>query len=379
MATNGAPSIIRALAPQVVSLPQLKMFVENLLPKVADHVSPSVLMVTSGSSTNGNRDISPFVQVQVESLEEIGWTVHYGLVDDRRSAGGIMRNTRRLTDDVRRLQPGVVHAQFGSVIAAIACRIRGVTPLVISFCGSDLLGSFNSGSASWVRDRAARLISLATARRAAALIVKSKNLYEGLPQRLRRKAVLLPNGVDVSRFFPLPQRECRCQLGWSARSKIVLFNASVGVNQRVKNLPLARATVDLVRQSIPDVCLKVISNTSHDLLPVVLSAADCLLVTSFSEGSANLPKEAMACGLPVVSVPCGDAIERLRDTHPGSVCSYDACALSEAVKEVLTSAKRSNGPEELVAQGLTSAQVAQGLVKIYVRAQTGPRKVLCRT
>lgn len=332
-------------------------------------MTSSVLMVTAGSPGDGKRSISSFVKVQAESLEEIGWTVHYGLVDDRRSVLGIMRNTRRLSHDCRRLRPGVVHAQYGSVLAAIACQFWNVAPIVISFCGTDLLGSYNSGFASCVRDPAARLIGLAAARRAAALIVKSRNLLAQLSQDLQQKAVLLPNGVDVKRFFPRAKLESRSQLGWPTKAKIVLFNASRGEGQRAKNLPLAQDVVDLVARSVPDLCFKVISDVKHDLMPLLLNAADCLLVTSLSEGSPNLSKEAMACGLPVVSVPCGDARERLRDTHPGGVCPYDASVLSDAVKEVLRLGRRSNGPERLASQGLTSDRVAYQLAELYMRVQ----------
>jgi teichuronic acid biosynthesis glycosyltransferase TuaC len=326
-------------------------------------------MVASGSPANGMCDVSPYLRVQAESLEEIGWNVRYCLVDDRRSFGGILRNARRLAEEVNRSRPGVVHAQFGSVIAGIACCSRQAVPLVISFCGSDLLGSFNFGIRLRLRDWAARFISIAAAGRAAVLIIKSQNLLDRLPTRLQRNAVILPNGVDVKRFFPRPQMECRSQLGWSMRSKIILFNAGLGENQQAKNLPLAQATVSAVRQSFPDVYFQIISDTNHELMPVLLNAADCLLVTSFSEGSANLPKEAMACGLPVVSVPCGDASERLATTHPGSVCPYDPSALSQAIKEVFSSGKRSNGPEQLVAQELMSQQVARRLVDIYSSVQ----------
>ena len=326
-------------------------------------------MVTSGSSANGVRDVSPYLRVQAESLEEIGWSVRYSLVDDRRSFGGIRRNARRLVEEVNSSCPGVVHAQFGSVIAGIACCSRQAAPLVISLCGSDLLGSFNSGITLRLRDSAARFISIAAADRAAALVVKSQNLFDRLPPRLQRNAVILPNGVDVKRFFPKPQVECRSQLGWRMGSKIILFNAGLGENQRAKNLPLAQATISAVRRSFPDVCFQIISNTGYELMPILLNAADCLLVTSFSEGSANLPKEAMACGLPVVSVPCGDASERLATTHPGSVCPYNPDVLGQAIREVLSSERRSNGPEQLVVQGLTSPQVARRLVDIYASVQ----------
>jgi glycosyltransferase involved in cell wall biosynthesis len=101
----------------------------------------------------------------------------------------------------------------------------------------------------------------------------------------------------------------------------------------------------------------------------MLNAADCLLVTSLHEGSPNIVKEAMACNLPVVSVPCGDVVERLEKTYPGSIRPYDAAALAGAIYEVLKTGRRSNGREQIVIQGLTLAKIAERLVQIYRHVQ----------
>jgi glycosyltransferase involved in cell wall biosynthesis len=220
-----------------------------------------------------------------------------------------------------------------------------------------------------IREVGGRRIGLWAARRAAAVIVKSNNLYEALPIGLRHKARVLPNGVDTILFRPMARDECRDKLGWNKRSKVVLFNGSKDDNQNSKNPVLARETVDIVAQTVPDIFLHVISKATHADVQLMLNAADCLLVTSLHEGSPNIVKEAMACNLPVVSVMCGDVEERLRMTRPGSVCSYDAEVLARAIRGVLNSASRSNGREQLIAQGLTTTKVAERLIQIYQQIQ----------
>ena len=102
-------------------------------------------------------------------------------------------------------------------------------------------------------------------------------------------------------------------------------------------------------------------------MPVMLNAADCLLVTSFHEGSPNLVKEAMACGLPIVSVPCGDVTERLTTLRVGQVCPFEARALGDALVDYLRAGSRSQGRSALVAQGLDSASVARRLLALFRR------------
>jgi glycosyltransferase involved in cell wall biosynthesis len=171
----------------------------------------------------------------------------------------------------------------------------------------------------------------------------------------------------------MPREECRYKLGWDKKSKVVLFNASKNDNQNCKNPALARATIEALARSVPQVCLRVISNASQAEVALMMNAADCLLVTSLHEGSPNIVKEAMACNLPVVSVPCGDVTERLKFTHPGGVCPYDGVVLATTIEKVFNSCQRSNGREQLIAQGLTAAKVAERLIRIYSDIQEKTR------
>ena len=160
-------------------------------------------------------------------------------------------------------------------------------------------------------------------------------------------------------------------LGWNLHTKIVLFNAARNEDQYRKNPALAHATVDRLARFVPDVSLQRLSAVGHHKVPLMMNAADCLLVTSLHEGSPNIVKEAMACNLPVVSVPCGDVAERLRLTQPGGVQPYDAGALADAILTVFRAGSRSNGREQLIAQGLTAASIAERLIYIYRGVQQG--------
>src|SRR5262249_40544245 len=136
------------------------------------------------------------------------------------------RNIRRLRREVLRAQPVLIHAQYGSVTAAVADRIRGSLPLVLSFCGDDLLGTLSPGIGWRIREICARAIGIYAARRASTIIVKSEVLLQALPSDLRHKAIVLPNGVDTKMFRLMDRDECRATLGWSKKSKIILFDAS---------------------------------------------------------------------------------------------------------------------------------------------------------
>jgi teichuronic acid biosynthesis glycosyltransferase TuaC len=330
-----------------------------------------VFSISAGEFIDGVPHTWTFVETQTRSLADLGWAVTLTVVDDRTSIRGIARNVRRLRAEIACSGAEVVHAQYGSVTAAVADAARGALPLAISFCGEDLLGTPEPGLLWRMRSWASRSIGLMAAWRAQSLVVKSYNLLSALPTPLRSRAEIIPNGVDEKLFAPLSRADARSKLGWSESQPIVLFNVGVNIHKLVvrarKNLPLAQATMTELRQSHPLAKLETLSSTPPADVALKMSAADCLLVTSLHAGSPTIVKEAMACNLPVVTVPCGDVEERLASVQPGSVAPYDPAQLASSIRQVLERGGRSNGRDELVRQGLTARAVAAQLGKLYDR------------
>src|SRR5207248_2675126 len=94
-----------------------------------------------------------------------------------------------------------------------------------------------------------------------------------------------------------------------------------------------------------------------------MNAADVLLLTSISEGSPTVVKEAMACNLPVVTVPVGDVRERLAGVAHCHVVEPGPEPLADALENVLSSGARSNGRQ--FAGSLDVAQSARQVAEIY--------------
>jgi glycosyltransferase involved in cell wall biosynthesis len=69
----------------------------------------------------------------------------------------------------------------------------------------------------------------------------------------------------------------------------------------------------------------------------LINGAELVLMTSHSEGSPQIIKEAVACGQRIVTVDVGDVREQL-DGLPGChVCPHDETLLVKAVRSVLES------------------------------------------
>ncbi|HEY4364071.1 MAG TPA: glycosyltransferase [Bryobacteraceae bacterium] len=317
-----------------------------------------IMFVVPGDPSDQPGTNMIFVRRQAESLQKEGLEVDSFYLRSRTSARVLAREFRRFRTELERFDPAVVHAHYGTMTALFAALAAGRRPLVITYRGSDLNGSLR---VSRCRSLLGRLLSQAAALRAARIVCVSRGLQQCLWWR-RGKVTVLPSGVDAEVFHPEPRSAARARLGWPEGDRVVLFNA--GRDPRTKRLDLAIEAVEVARQTLPGLRLEVMSGqTGPDQVPTWMNASDCLLVTSDTEGSPTVVQEALACGLPVVSVEVGDIVERLDRITNTRVVARDARVIGAALVELIREPLRTNGPES--ARGLSLGRIAGRLRDLY--------------
>jgi teichuronic acid biosynthesis glycosyltransferase TuaC len=249
------------------------------------------------------------------------------------------------------------------VMAEVVTRTVRERPVLVSFCGADLLREGESTVVDHLSWRYNLAASRRAAARAAGIIVKSENLRRALPKRAAHTPTwILPNGVDLSTFVPCDPRRARERLGWDPARKHVLFPASP--DRPEKRFALARSAVDVVNRRRQDVELHVLDGVPHHEVPLWLNAADVAVLTSRNEGSPNAVKEALACNLAVVSVDVGDVRERI-DTIDGCYVAEHASlpAIATALERALQRPERIDGRSHV--EDLSLEFVAARLAEIY--------------
>lgn len=327
----------------------------------------SIFLVMNGV-IDGIVSVPHVFETQIQLLERAGCAVHLGFVDDRTPFGGILRNVRKLSRQIEQINPDLVIAHYGSVTSAVARLAKGNRPFIVFFRGSDILGTAEPGLIWRMRDKLAKWMGIWAAQTAQVVVVNGEGISQALPKWLITRVEPIPNGTDIDLFCPKDRDQCRYKLGWEIETKVVLFNASTGSSTAIKNPTLARETVKRVSVNMTNVRLIEMSKFTREEIVLLMNAADCLLVTSLHEGSPDIVKEAMACNLPIVTVPCGDVAERLNGTVPSSICPYDAQSLASAVSQILGSGARSNGRQQLLAQGLDANSISKRLLIVFSRA-----------
>jgi glycosyltransferase involved in cell wall biosynthesis len=323
-----------------------------------------VLVVTNGWPNEDNETYCVFIKRQMDSLVERGLRcdvlfirgyrsqLAYPLAALRLAAWSLRGNRRRYR---------LVHAHSGE--AALAAAFYRRCPLLVSYLGDDLLGTPRADGVVPLIGRIRRSIFRQHSRLADHTITKSSEMETVLPRRARASNTVLPNGVDSRLFHPRDRSEARRELGWVGEDRVVLFVGDPSIPR--KRHWLAEAAVELARSSIPDLHLHVAQGVSPDRIPLLMNAADCLLLTSSIEGSPNAVKEALMCNLPVVATRAGDVAELLDGVVPSYACDASDTVLSEALVDCLREPRRSNGRD--VSKRLDEGTIAASLLAVYKR------------
>ena len=319
-----------------------------------------VLFLYRGKNSAGDNRI---VVSQGKTLEARGVNIEYFPLTGR----GPGAYLKALSSIRKRLKSGgvdLIHAHYG--ISGIAGLLTcGSRPLIVSFMGSDLLGSHEPDGKVKTSSRLMILLHRFLARFCYSLTIVKSAEMQGRLRNGTRHAVI-PNGVDLAVFKPVERSLARRQLNLDPDECLVLFPAERSNPE--KNFALASAAVERLRDR--GIKLLDINNAGRDEMSLWFNAADLLLVTSFHEGSPNIVKEAMACCCPVVSTAAGD-IPWLFGSQAGYYLSgFDAGELADRIEEAVKFRREFNftyGRDRIMQLGLDSDRIAGIIIGHYSR------------
>jgi glycosyltransferase involved in cell wall biosynthesis len=267
-----------------------------------------VLIVTNMWPTEERPALGSFVRDQVEALRRIdgldvevfAFTPTGGLKPYARAARQLRR--RHGGDDF-----DVVHAHYG-MTAWCTLVLRGA-PRVVTFHGTDL-GHPKFGRLS--RRVANRMDLAATVSRWLAGHPTTGLAGAGDARRV----AVLPCGVNLSRFQRIDRHEARRRLNLDPDGRYLLFpsdpNRPEKRHDRARELATAAGAELLSYDSTPP-----------SDVPLLINAANAVVVTSEREGFGLAALEALACDVPVLSTDVGIAPLALRDIDGALAAPFD--------------------------------------------------------
>lgn len=309
--------------------------------------------------------------------EEGGITVHrprftlIPRIGARRNAGAIARACLPLVRRIHAATPiDMLDAQFffpdGPAAAAIAQAMG--QPLSIKARGSDI--SF------WGEQDFARKQMLGAAQTATGMLAVSRDLagqMAAMGMDAERITVHY-TGLDRDRFRPFGHTQLRAQLsrelGFEMPDNAPLLACVGALIERkgqgiaitaLREIPGARLV--LIGKGEDEARLRALAvsegvadrvhfagSIDHDLMPLILSASDVMVLPTVSEGLANAWVEALACGTPVVTCDVGGARELIACDTAGRLVARNPAAVAAGINAVLA-----NPPAREAVAALTEA------------------------
>ena len=298
-----------------------------------------VLFVCGGNNASGR---SPNVDVQAEGMKKAGVDIEFFEIKGK-GMQGYLKSVPALKDVLRKGHFDVIHAHYG--LSGIVAFLAGAKPLIVTIMGSEL--HMNN-------------LFLITMKFFSHFVWKKVIVQsDKMKSVLGKNTVVLPNGVDITRFSNTDTDEARKTTGFRT-GRHVIWVSDPG--RKEKNFALAKKVMDLLNRQ--DVSLDVINGIPHDKIPFYFKAADVLLLTSKWEGSPIVVKEALASGLPVVSTNAGNVKKLVSGIDGCYVTENNAMELSEALKKALEFSGRTNGLKNIAHLDISS--VSKTLRDIYL-------------
>ncbi|HJQ66312.1 MAG TPA: glycosyltransferase, partial [Gemmatimonadales bacterium] len=152
-----------------------------------------VLALTNMFPTASDPGYGAFVADQMHWVQQCGALVTIDVIDGRAGKWQYVRAITRVRRAARSGQFDVVHAHYG--LTGFVATFQPL-PLVVSFCGDDLLGTPDGRGGMTLGSRLQRVLSRRAAPRAQAIVCKSEELRAALPiEADRARAHVVPNGV----------------------------------------------------------------------------------------------------------------------------------------------------------------------------------------
>ncbi len=291
-----------------------------------------VLVVTAMFPSPDQPHSGTFIKVQTDSLPAVGVEPTLVVLRGNRFLK-YLTGWQRILGAINSSHYDLVHAHYN--YCGIIARVQWRLPLVLTFHGGDLLGIHDDMGRQTMLSGPTVLASRLLAHSANGIIVQSQEMLKELRPTPRVPTAVIPMGIDLKIFRPEPRGLARRRLGLDADpdQRYILFVGDPA--QGVKAFSVAHASVERLRNDGVRAELLVVFNRPQSDLLDFYNAADVLVLPSFSEGSPNAVKEALACNLPVVAADVGDVRETLERAQEGAVVERTPEAFASAVKRAL--------------------------------------------
>lgn len=301
-----------------------------------------------------------FIKEQIDSLDRIDAVENDFVFMNGRKDGkkAYLKGVAQVREKARSCDVIHCHHLYSSFTAAAAMTGK---PRVVSFL-NDWLHEMD-GVSSEVARKIGCDIGVRWADR---IIFKSP-----IPEEYRNDSrfIYLPNGTNYQQFTISDKGQARAQLGLKKNAIYLLFVSSKDLNRQQKRYDRFKSVLAQVRSKHPHLEIEelLLVNQPRDRVTKYFNAADVHVLTSDYEGSPNSVKEAVCCGVPVVTTNVGNVGHLLsNDPYSKVAKTFEVEELAALVGQLLNGEINRRAIREIfLSKNFSQESTALRLVEIY--------------
>ena len=257
---------------------------------------------------------------------------------------GYLKNLGEINEKIFNYKIDLIHAHGG--MSGFLANLQRSVRVLTTFHGSDINYFKN------------RIISYFAIFFSIHSIFVSKKLLEKVI--IKKDTYVIPCGVDTKLFRPRKKNKIKVQLNLDLEKKYILFSSNF--ENKVKNYQLLHDAKNYIKGKFEIIELK---NFDRRSVSRLFNAVDVAVMTSFSEGSPQFIKEAMASNCPVVSVDVGDVRDLIQRDTFSSIALSESKDLADKINEVFKTNMPSNGRKYI--KHLSSELISNKILAIYLK------------
>ena len=312
-----------------------------------------VLLVTNMYPSEESPYYGIFVKEQENAVSKVFPDVDYTVcfIDGRKGLKEYLKSISAIHRLLDENDYDLIHIHYGFAGLFLFKRLKKKIPVLVTLHGGDI----QIEQKKYIQVFTDKLIL----KRADAAITLNDRM-DSIVKKYVDNTFIIPCSVDTELFVPaVSEKE-------TVPVKNIVFPSDR--TRYVKNYPLFESVISVLKSKYGiDSRIFEIKNMSRTEIANLLQKSDLMIMTSFSEGSPQVVKEAMSCNLPVVSTNVGD-VSVLLDNVAGSavVSEMDAELIAEAAYKSLGGHFSGiSGRDKIKQLGLDNNSTAESEYRVY--------------
>lgn len=294
-----------------------------------------------------------FVKEQIEFYAktfEVNYEVFF--IDGEKTKFNYVKSIFKINRLIAKGKFDLVHIHFGLSGMFLLFNPFLKIPTILTLHGCDIQPSEGS-------NKLIQVISGKVAAIANNIIVLNDNMVNIL-SKYHLKLTKIPCGINLKDFSP--ERH-----NFQNKKMVIGFPSSR--SRLVKNFIFFQKIIDCLTDKGYETEVVEFNNFTKEQVGDQLSKLDCLVMTSISEGSPQIIKEAMACNVPVISTNVGDVEFLLKDVENCFVLDFfDENLFAEKIIGLIKLSavqRKSTGRSRIKQLGLEQNQIVSKLHSLY--------------